>query len=875
MFGINAGAVGGMSSPNPMHSANDTNIELGSFSGSPMPKEGKFDNFSNSGGVSKKRRFAPLLVFLAVALVGGGAAAVYLLAFQDNPTAYVNPPPNNGTVPVFPGKASLALCPENQLCHLLYAPPQDASARGRRLADPALADTVVGKALFVARSYAKNHWERSADSDVDLPRLHFDCSSDACTLIIPSLPGTFYLLSRARNRATTPKEQVARFLNQATFGATLAEISSFPASPKLWIQQQMTEPVSSHRAYYREKVNSVSTSVTPAGRPRTPCEDGSRWASFSFMASDIGKELVITTAAAADTLSLSIDGLVRTEVSATDFAGTTGTFTVCLVYERTNALVRIAPACSGAQTNIGNVPITFATPPPTANLAQLQGSDTRLSALTPDVSGNRLFQLNPNVACSAPDVPVIFAQSGGQYYRHSSRVVLLDNSLSAPAITEAGGNGPSICPNVEKSFVNAGSCVIHRGTACQALRPPSVEFPLAAESLRNFYSLADSYVYAVKGLRLNTDTVADSPCRGAYSRWTKTGTSACAAATPLDADTTTTLTSLLADSQDPNPTVRDIRLPNGVVCTATTASVGAQLTVGNECWQHVHADLYNVFDFSFWAEEGVHPGNAVAKNAGRPNPIKKIATANGFELFFPGNHAMQRWTQNRKKLTFIGRLDDQVDFSLLPTSLQTDLMAKELGAEAGSGDASRDYGETCGSPNEVAAQPALGARYLMGLNTFTDVSGGTVEQMLDDRLPRYRTAPSVWTMIGMYGRDQLRQRMAWALSQVLVISVEQLGDSYTEGVLHYYDIFVRHAFGNYRDVLKEVSFSPMMGDYLSYRGSRAFQYQNKEVFPDENYAREIMQLFSIGLYKLNRDGTVKLGIDNKPVESYTNDDISK
>jgi uncharacterized protein (DUF1800 family) len=68
---------------------------------------------------------------------------------------------------------------------------------------------------------------------------------------------------------------------------------------------------------------------------------------------------------------------------------------------------------------------------------------------------------------------------------------------------------------------------------------------------------------------------------------------------------------------------------------------------------------------------------------------------------------------------------------------------------------------------------------------------------------------------------------------------------------NYYDIFLRHAFGNYRDVMREVSASPMMGEYLTFRGNREAASGR---FPDENYARELMQLFTIGLYELNEDG---------------------
>ena len=89
----------------------------------------------------------------------------------------------------------------------------------------------------------------------------------------------------------------------------------------------------------------------------------------------------------------------------------------------------------------------------------------------------------------------------------------------------------------------------------------------------------------------------------------------------------------------------------------------------------------------------------------------------------------------------------------------------------------------------------------------------------------------------------------------------------------YYDIFVQHAFGNYRDVMREVSISPMMGEYLSFVGSASFA-TNGGKFPDENYAREVMQLFSIGQYELNTDGTLKRNpATGKYVPTYTNEDI--
>jgi uncharacterized protein (DUF1800 family) len=94
----------------------------------------------------------------------------------------------------------------------------------------------------------------------------------------------------------------------------------------------------------------------------------------------------------------------------------------------------------------------------------------------------------------------------------------------------------------------------------------------------------------------------------------------------------------------------------------------------------------------------------------------------------------------------------------------------------------------------------------------------------------------------------------------------------TERFLVYYDIFLRHAFGNFRDILGEVTFNPCMGDYLTYLDNRKADPE-RGTFPDENYARELMQLFTIGLWMLNEDGTYILDINGNRIPTYDNDDI--
>jgi len=125
------------------------------------------------------------------------------------------------------------------------------------------------------------------------------------------------------------------------------------------------------------------------------------------------------------------------------------------------------------------------------------------------------------------------------------------------------------------------------------------------------------------------------------------------------------------------------------------------------------------------------------------------------------------------------------------------------------------------------------------------------------------------------GTDQLRQRVAYALSQILVISDQDSNVAADlEGSSSYYDMLARNALGNFRTLLMDVTRHPMMGRYLSHYKNRKAN-TTTGTRPDENYAREVMQLFTIGLYQLNADGTFQLGTDGKPIEVYTNDDITE
>jgi uncharacterized protein (DUF1800 family) len=119
--------------------------------------------------------------------------------------------------------------------------------------------------------------------------------------------------------------------------------------------------------------------------------------------------------------------------------------------------------------------------------------------------------------------------------------------------------------------------------------------------------------------------------------------------------------------------------------------------------------------------------------------------------------------------------------------------------------------------------------------------------------------------------DQLRQRVKYALHQIMVVSSNNSAvQNMPRGEQGYYDLLGKDAFVNFRTLLNDVTLNPMMGQFLSMLGN---DKGNANTDPDENYAREVMQLFTIGLYQLNNDGTQKLDSSGNPIPTYSNNDV--
>ena len=122
--------------------------------------------------------------------------------------------------------------------------------------------------------------------------------------------------------------------------------------------------------------------------------------------------------------------------------------------------------------------------------------------------------------------------------------------------------------------------------------------------------------------------------------------------------------------------------------------------------------------------------------------------------------------------------------------------------------------------------------------------------------------------------DALRQRVVLALSEICVVSVLGVDAGWRQfAVGNYLDILEANAFGNYRTLLQDITLSPAMSYYLTYRNNAKANPATGSQ-PDENCARELMQLFTIGLLKLNNDGTVQTNGSGAGIETYTQDDVS-
>jgi cullin-associated NEDD8-dissociated protein 1 len=244
-------------------------------------------------------------------------------------------------------------------------------------------------------------------------------------------------------------------------------------------------------------------------------------------------------------------------------------------------------------------------------------------------------------------------------------------------------------------------------------------------------------------------------------------------------------------------------------------------------------------------------GNPRFFKESKPNPIAYPAehenTSGNLEesvtLSFPSwtfhqyNFHNNRW---RFDSELVGSWGDVIDFNNLPLSAKSDAAIVALGGSIVA--ESSAVIEVCGSPGEVSNDPSLGHQYL--LQKYGDAEEEYASS-LDQDHDRWVANHIVFNTVSVNAQDQLRHRVAWALSSIFIVTMNQIGREGVEPWAVYHDIFVRNAFGNFFDILREVTFSPIMAEMLTYKDSKSYAYQvernGAKLFPDENYAREYAQ----------------------------------
>ena len=665
----------------------------------------------------------------------------------------------------------------------------------------------------VARSYLGNEWEAYAGKFADLT---FACNGTTCDTILPSPGSGFSYELRAFDHSLPLDDEIARFLEQASFGPTLAEIetfkSSFGASPAAWIKhQQDVAPPSSHRGFFRSRLNERYELPSYMGAPRRPCEAGTRYRRFALSSRDYSESSLVIEEDSIGRKKFIVSGQVRTVVDAvmswdeevtTATLLNTGEYKFCwpVIENYVGSRFRIRVPGVGCKDIFfdgvasGNPPIVFdsITPPELPVLELTNHAAIVQETYYPGTLPHDLLLESPvdQAECDLfpqyEDGPLVtvLGDFEGNYYMHDPRFRVFENTLDRPkmnagsdlvAATKNNGRRFSKvqCFNAPMTFLNEDHCMLsYDEDACTSKDPADALIELTYRNMQNIYDATNligdpKYVYAVDKLTQN-GVPYQPPCApGAPSRWVLE--SDCASEVAIDALTSSAFQELIGSSTDTNPLLRDVTFPTiGISCHSNDVSkFDFTVVVNGQCWKNVHLEHLQVFEFSGW----------VANHNGGPEKIMQWATRTDslFRLQYPASHEMDRWyrAEPMANRLDIGRLGDVIRFRDLPDPLQTDAVAEafdateildSLGAKV-----------VCGSPFEIADKPENAGEIEKGAFAARTVNNSTTVPEIDEQ------RVMIWMDIAMNGGDNLRQRVAWALSQILAISPDGFTlQTYTE-----------------------------------------------------------------------------------------------
>ena len=743
------------------------------------------------------------------------------------------PGTNESPIQVVPqdGQFSFKISPSNQLCTLTLKTTVDTR------------ETIAP----LGRSYGGHDWEAVAGPykitfqcdgtkcDGDAPLIDqinqvfvlttfSDSISDSIDATAHSFEQSTFAVAR---KITSPGsiDIAARFLEQSTFGATrdmlsmwkdqTLSISELNYQFAEWTKDQIKNvPATSFRKTFREQSTTRARTVKTHGIPLHACDKNTRWHSFALNQIDSSRahgKLEVTRTSDGNYYLFSMEGIPRTEVESVNVVGVgdlpvPGTYDICWPWTVTEAIagrvqIKVNNICRTLEAGNPRIKFMSSNPqkPPTIitmsspndinNFISVPGTVKNEEFLLPDGINNPMCKTIP-----LGEFPVYLDFTDGTYLSFDPRLTLLNNTIEEPT-PEGGGRNHLFgarCSNAPRTFLNADSCVLSNITSVcsNEVDFSDVEIELSQDNLYDLFDLTSRYVYAIAGLQAKT-----SPCvLNSRSRWERINESpSCpGGATSFSDATGATLMALLESPDHDNLWLRDILYTDsGQQCTISISTpsntVDIQIIADSACWKLVHQDHYSVHDMTPWVP--LHPGGA--------DKITQFATEGGMILTYPHADDMERWENNKHQFPYLGRYQGKARFLDLPSSMQLPSVVDHFGI--GIQPTNKDNFIVCGSPNEVANDHALGETGLaVSINDLMD------DVHFSDRL---KQRENLWTMITLSASDQLRQRVAWALSQIFAVSPETiLENEQTEGYMYYYDIFVRNAFGNYFDILKEVSY---------------------------------------------------------------------
>eukprot|EP00804_Cyclotella_cryptica_P013853 CCRYP_002403-RF/>CCRYP_002403-RF protein AED:0.04 eAED:0.04 QI:361/1/1/1/0.81/0.82/17/505/2306 len=487
-------------------------------------------------------------------------------------------------------------------------------------------------------------------------------------------------------------------------------------------------------------------------------------------------------------------------------------------------------------------------------------------------------------------IPTVFGRSTDaatgevHVFAFDPHLTLRENTLENP-LEDGGGDlvmdtdslvaGTQVrCQNAQMNFLNEKNCKLsYLKSACTPNTFPKKVIILDDANLASIREITGRNVYAVTGFSLTEVNNATGipyfrpPCRPGRrtSRWIKNDADLeCANSAGLGPMSLKTfrdiIDAIISDGSDQNynPNIVDVTR-NVLECDKQDVQkydLGNVMANDGSCWMHSHPYEQSVFDLT-----GIDPNEYTVIS----DNVVSFSTSFLYESIVVGNRAIY---------PLLGKFGDYVVLDGTEDAPLDDSTVQIL--------KSMHYNPAgravliCGSPLEVASDPLHGDQ---GFDVVVpEGSGYGTSSTWQVAAQRHTT----WAHLALHAKDQLRQRVVWSLSQIIAVGVKSNGGSRvavekTEPYLVFYDMFVRNGFGSYRDLMREFSYNVLMAEWLSFIGNKSLQWNlmngNGPNYPDENFAREIMQLFSIGLYKLNPDGSRVLSETGYPLEAYSMDDI--